>query len=628
MPGGASLPFYDSLYHYQDRIRHVLIRHEQAAGFAANGYARATGKVGVATSTSGPGATNMVTCMANDIMDSVGVVYITGQVARPAIGSDAFQEADVTGISIPITKHSYLVMDVDDLPRVMSEAFHLASTGRPGPVHVDIPKDVFLETTTETAPDQVNLRGYRPSRVGNARMVRKAAEVINASERPIIMAGHGIDISGAAEELLQLATRGSIPVVSTLHGVGTFPETHPLSFGMLGMHGLAYANFSMRHTDCIIGLGTRFDDRAVGKEDEFGPGAKVVHIDIDPAEIGKVLETDVPIVGDLKLTLQKLLPLIESRDRTPWLDQMNGWRRDHPSLKIPDSPDSVLPQEVVRAIYDISGGEARVIADVGQNQMWASQHFWYERPRMFFSAGGLGPMGYALPAAMGVQAGGRVAGRLVRHRRRRPADQHSGVQHAGCRGHQREGRGAQQRAPGHDPPVAGVLLRRPLHGRLPGQPDFAKVAQAFGLHGVGTGSRDEMHDAIAMAHEYDGPVVLDLHVDRVGERLPDDRARHRGEQRDRGPRDERTETHTLVATVADHPGVLTRVASLFRRRGFNIASLAVGHSEEPGYSRMTIAVEGSAEEVKQCEKQLYKLVEVVSVRNLTARRRRSRANWP
>ncbi len=403
MPGGASLPFYDSLYHYQDRIRHVLIRHEQAAGFAANGYARATGKVGVATSTSGPGATNMVTCMANDIMDSVGVVYITGQVARPAIGSDAFQEADVTGISIPITKHSYLVMDVDDLPRVMSEAFHLASTGRPGPVHVDIPKDVFLETTTETAPDQVNLRGYRPSKVGNARMVRKAAEVINAAERPIIMAGHGIDISGAADELMQLATRGSIPVVSTLHGVGTFPETHPLSFGMLGMHGLAYANFAMRQTDCIIGLGTRFDDRAVGKEDEFGPGAKVVHIDIDPAEIGKVLETDVPIVGDLKLTLQKLLPLIESRDRTPWLDQMNGWRRDHPSLKIPDSPDSVLPQEVVRAIYDISGGEARVIADVGQNQMWASQHFWYERPRMFFSAGGLGPMGYALPAAMGVK---------------------------------------------------------------------------------------------------------------------------------------------------------------------------------------------------------------------------------
>ena len=515
MPGGASLPFYDSLYHYQDRIRHVLIRHEQAAGFAANGYARATGKVGVATSTSGPGATNMVTCMANDIMDSVGVVYITGQVARPAIGSDAFQEADVTGISIPITKHSYLVMDVDDLPRVMSEAFHLASTGRPGPVHVDIPKDVFLETTTETAPDQVNLRGYRPSKVGNARMVRKAAEVINAAERPIIMAGHGIDISGAAEELLQLATRGSIPVVSTLHGVGTFPETHPLSFGMLGMHGLAYANFSMRQTDCIIGLGTRFDDRAVGKEDEFGPGAKVVHIDIDPAEIGKVLETDVPIVGDLKLTLQKLLPLIESRDRTPWLDQMNGWRRDHPSLKIPDSPDSVLPQEVVRAIYDISGGEARVIADVGQNQMWASQHFWYERPRMFFSAGGLGPMGYALPAAMGVKLADESqdvwcvtgdGGLLINIQEFNTLAAEGINVKVAVLNNAHLGMIRQWQEFFYEGRYMGAFLDNP---------DFAKVAQAFGLHGVGTSSRDEMHDAIAMAHEYDGPVVLDLHVDRV-----------------------------------------------------------------------------------------------------------------
>ena len=515
MPGGASLPFYDALYRYQDRLRHVLIRHEQAAGFAANGYARASGKVGVATSTSGPGATNMVTCMANDMMDSVGVVYITGQVARPAIGSDAFQEADVTGISIPITKHSYLVMDVDDLPRVMQEAFHLASTGRPGPVHVDIPKDVFLETTTEVAPEQVSLRGYRPTKAGNAKMVRRAAEVINAAERPIIMAGHGIDISGAADELMHLATRGNIPVVSTLHGVGTFPETHPLSFGMLGMHGLAYANFAMRQTDCIIGLGTRFDDRAVGKADEFGPGAKIVHIDIDPAEIGKVLETEVPIVGDLRLTLQNLLPLIEERDRTPWLDQMNGWRRDHPSLKIPDSPDSVLPQEVVRAIYDISGGEARVIADVGQNQMWAAQHYWYERPRMFFSAGGLGPMGYALPAAMGVKLADDSqdvwcvtgdGGLLINIQEFNTlAAEGINVKVAVLNnGHLGMIRQWQE-----------FFYEGRYMGSFLDNPDFAKVGQAFGLRGVGASSRDEMHDAIAMAHEYDGPVVLDMHVDRV-----------------------------------------------------------------------------------------------------------------
>ena len=316
----------------------------------------------------------------------------------------------------------------------------------------------------------MNLRGYRPSAPATSRWFAEAAEVINASERPMIMAGHGVDISGAATELFEMATGGNIPVVSTLHGVGGFPETHPLSFGMLGMHGLAYANFAMGETDCIIGLGVRFDDRAVGKVDEFGPNAKVVHIDVDPAEIGKVLDTEVPIVGDLKLTLQALNPLIEHRERGPGSVSSTSWRENHPSLDIPDSPDTVLPQEVVRSIYDASGGDARVIADVGQNQMWASQHFWYEKPRRFFSAGGLGPMGYALPAAMGVQMGAPRRARLVRHRRRRAAHQHPGVQHAGRGEHPGQGRHPQQRAPGHDSPVAAVLLRRPLHGRVPRQP--------------------------------------------------------------------------------------------------------------------------------------------------------------
>ena len=309
-------------------------------------------------------------------MDSVGVVYITGQVARPAVGSDAFQETDITGITIPITKHNYLVMSAAELPRVMKEAFYLAGSGRPGPVLVDIPKDVFIEETDEPTPASVELRGYRPAAAGNMRMVRRAAEAINAAERPMIMAGHGVDISGAVPELFELVTKGNIPVVSTLHGVGTFPETHPLSYGMMGMHGLAYANFAMGQTDCIIGLGVRFDDRAVGKVEEFGPDATVVHIDIDPAEIGKVIRTQVPIVGDLKLTLQRLNPLIEHRERADWISQLDRWRTDHPSLTIHESPDSVMPQEVVRAIYATSDGKARVVADVGQNQMWASQHFW------------------------------------------------------------------------------------------------------------------------------------------------------------------------------------------------------------------------------------------------------------
>ena len=515
MPGGASLPFYDALYRYQDRIRHVLIRHEQAAGFAANGYARATGKVGVATSTSGPGATNLVTCMANDMMDSVGVVYITGQVARPAIGSDAFQETDITGISIPVTKHSYLVLDVDDLPRVMKEAFYIASSGRPGPVHVDIPKDVFVDTTTCTAPQSLDLRGYVTPMAGDEGLVARAAEVINAANQPIIMAGHGIDISGAAEQLFALATRGNIPVVSTLHGVGTFPETHPLSFGMLGMHGLAYANFAMGQTDCIIGLGTRFDDRAVGKVDEFGPDAKVVHIDVDPAEIGKVLATDVPIVGDLKMTLERLLPLIKHHDRKAWFSQLDSWRGQHRSLDIPESPESVLPQEVVRAIYEVSGGDARVIADVGQNQMWAAQHFWYEKPRMFFSAGGLGPMGYALPAAMGVK--------LADDRR----DVWCVTGDGGLLINIQEfntlaAEGINLKVAILNNAHLGMIRQWQeffYEGRYMGayldNPDFAAVANAFGLHGVGATTREEMHSAIEMAHAHDGPVVLDLHVDQV-----------------------------------------------------------------------------------------------------------------
>ena len=515
MPGGASLPFYDALYQYKDRLRHVLIRHEQAAGFAANGYARAGGNVGVATSTSGPGATNLVTAMANDMMDSVGVVYITGQVTRAAVGSDAFQETDITGITIPITKHSYLVMHADELPRVMQEAFHLAKSGRPGPVLVDIPKDVFLEETEEPVPEKVDLRGYRPARAGNMKMVRRAAEVINAAERPVIMAGHGVDIAGAEAQVFELANRGNIPVVTTLHGVGTFPETHPLSFGMLGMHGLAYANLAMGSTDCIIGLGVRFDDRAVGKVDEFGPGARVVHIDIDPAEIGKVLDTEVPIVGDLRLTLERLSPLIEHRERKPWMDQLNQWRAGHPSLKIPDSPETVLPQEVIRAIYEASDGQARVVADVGQNQMWAAQHFWYERPRQFFSAGGLGPMGYALPAAMGVQM----------------ADESQPVWCVtGDGGLLINIQEFNTLAAERIPVKVAVLNNAHLgmirqwqefyyEGRYMGayldNPNFAAVGESFGLRGITAHTRDEMKDAIAEAQAHDGPVVLDLHVDRV-----------------------------------------------------------------------------------------------------------------
>ncbi|MDP6184093.1 MAG: thiamine pyrophosphate-binding protein, partial [Gammaproteobacteria bacterium] len=317
MPGGASLPFYDALYDYP-QIKHYLMRNEQGAGYAADGYARALNTVGVATSTSGPGATNLVTPIASAMMDSVPVVFLTGQVATPFIGTDAFQETDITGVTIPITKQNYLVKSVDELPRVMKEAFYLARSGRPGPVLVDVPKDVFLAETDEPVPTSIELRGYKSAGAGHRGMIRRAAELINASERPVIMAGHGVAISAAFEELRGFAEKAGIPVITTLHGVGVFPETHELSFGMVGMHGMYYANMAVSDCDLIVGLGLRFDDRVTGRVSDFAPKAEIIHVDIDPAEIEKVVPTAVPIVGDVKATLQVLNPLIDAKKHPSW----------------------------------------------------------------------------------------------------------------------------------------------------------------------------------------------------------------------------------------------------------------------------------------------------------------------
>ena len=401
--GGAILPLYDTLPQYP-QLRHVLVRHEQGAAHAADGYARATGKVGVCMATSGPGATNLVTGIANAHLDSSAMVAITGQVARPFIGKDAFQEVDITGITLPITKHNYLVLDAGSLARTVKEAFYLASTGRPGPVLIDVPRDVFIEEAEFHHPNKVNLPSYKPTLRGHPTQIKKAAKLINEAQQPLFIAGRGVIISRAYDELQQLAERAQIPVVTTLLGIGCFPENHVLSFGMLGMHGMAYANMAVNAADVIIAIGMRFDDRATAKVSGFAPNARIIHIDIDPAEIGKNVRVDVPIVGDVKAVLNELNKLITPTEHTDWLEQFDTWRKEHPSIVIRDT-EKLLPQFVIRKISEVTKGEATIATGVGQNQMWAAQHYWYNKANSLISSGGLGTMGFGLPAALGVKIG-------------------------------------------------------------------------------------------------------------------------------------------------------------------------------------------------------------------------------
>ncbi len=401
--GGAILPLYDVLPQYP-QLRHILVRHEQGAAHAADGYARATGKVGVCFATSGPGATNLVTGIANAHLDSSPMVAITGQVARPFIGKDAFQEVDITGITLPITKHNYLVTDAAELPAIMKEAFYLAGTGRPGPVLIDLPRDVQQEQEEFNYPKKVDLPQYKPTLQGHPAQIKKAAKLISESQRPLIIAGRGIIISKAYAELKELVEKAQIPMVTTLLGTSCFPESHALSYGMLGMHGMAYANMAVNASDLIIAIGMRFDDRATADVHAFAPHAHIIHIDIDPAEIGKNVRVDVPIVGDVKLVLTELNKLLDKTEHGDWVRKLDEWRHDHPSLIIRDC-ESILPQYVVRQIYEATKGEAIVVTGVGQHQMWAAQHYWYDKPNTFISSGGLGTMGFGLPASIGAKVG-------------------------------------------------------------------------------------------------------------------------------------------------------------------------------------------------------------------------------
>jgi acetolactate synthase-1/2/3 large subunit len=402
-PGGVVLPLFDTFPEYP-KLRHILVRHEQGAAHAADAYARVTGKAGVCLATSGPGATNLVTGIANAYLDSSPIVAITGQVATSFIGKDAFQEIDITGITLPITKDNHLVFDAKDLAKTVKEAFHIAQTGKPGPVLIDIPKDVFQAKADFTYPSSVDLPGYKPKMFGHPAQIKKASELINKAERPVIIGGRGTVISKAVTELRELAEKGQIPVVTTLLGIGSFPETHVLSFGWLGMHGMAYANKATDNADLIIAIGMRFDDRATGVVSAFAPKAKVIHMDIEPAEIGKNVRVDVPIVGDIKNVLTALNKNIVQSNHVDWIHQLEQWRFEHPALEIRDCCE-LIPQYVIRQIYEATQGDAIVVTGVGQNQMWSAQYFYYDKPNSLVSSGGLGTMGFEIPGAIGAKVG-------------------------------------------------------------------------------------------------------------------------------------------------------------------------------------------------------------------------------
>ncbi len=400
LPGGACLPLFDALYDAKFKV--ILVRHEQGAVHMAEGYARSTGKPGVVVVTSGPGATNTVTGIADAYMDSIPLVVITGQVKTHFIGSDAFQEADVTGITRPITKHNYLVKDVKDLPRILKEAFFLAMSGRPGPVLIDFPSDVSLATLDFEYPKTVDIRGFKPAGLGHGGQIKKAAQMIMESKRPVIYTGGGVIISGAAKELGELVEKTTAPCTNTLMGLGAVSGTHPLFLGMLGMHGTVYANKAVNECDLLIAIGARFDDRVTGDLAKFAPHAKVIHIDVDPSAIAKNVKVDCPIVGDVKQVLKELNQLVGKLDTKDWWKTIESWKKESP-LRYRDDSELVRPQYAIQKLCDILGSDTIVSTDVGQHQMWAAQYFKLNGPNQFLTSGGLGTMGYGFPAAIGAQ---------------------------------------------------------------------------------------------------------------------------------------------------------------------------------------------------------------------------------
>ncbi len=511
-PGGATIGIYDVLHDISD-IKHVLTRHEQGATHAAEGYAKATGKAGVVLATSGPGGTNTVTGIADAYMDSIPIVVFTGQVALRLIGNDAFQEADIVGITRPITKHSYLVRDVKELARIVKEAFYIATHGRPGPVLVDLPKDVMAHKTTFDYPEAIDLRTYKPVVEGHDQQIQRAADLLAGAKRPVLYVGGGVILSGASDELRALAAKLQSPVTTTLHGLGAFPERDRLSMGMLGMHGTWYSNMAVNYCDVLVAVGARFDDRVTGNVDHFAPEAKIIHIDIDPSAISKNVAVDVPIVGDVKRVLPKLTALVHKLDTGDWLKTIDQWKVEHP-LRYRSS-EKIKAQLVIQKLGEITGGNAIIVTDVGQHQMWTAQFFNFMHPRTHITSGGLGTMGFSLPAAMGVAFG----------RNDLPV-----VSISGDGGFQMNSQ-EMTTIVEHKLPVKIFVInngflgmvrqwqelfwrRRYSHVEITG-PDFVKLAEAHGCAAFRVTRSEEVADAVtaAMNHK-DGPVFVEFVVEQ------------------------------------------------------------------------------------------------------------------
>jgi len=524
LPGGAVLPIYDVLYDFEG-LRHILVRQEAAAGHAAEGYSRTTGKIGVCLVTSGPAATNLVTALQDAMMDSIPIVAFTGQVPTHLIGNDAFQEADNVGITRPCTKHNFLVKDGKDIGPIIREAFHIASTGRPGPVHIDLPKDVLVKDAELIWPERVHMRSYNPTYEGHPGQIKRAAKSIVHAQRPVFYVGGGVISADAHAELRELTELTQVPLTQTLMGLGAFPMAHPLSLDMLGMHGAYYANMAVHHSDCLVAIGARFDDRVTGKVDMFAPHAEIIHIDVDPSSISKNIKVDVPIVGDCRRVLAKLLeavreelkkePPAEVREgRRKWAQQIAEWKRDFP-FRYDWNDDVIKPQYVIQELSNLTHGDAFIVTGVGQHQMWAAQYYKFTHPRRWCTSGGLGTMGYGLPTAMGVQAA--HPGKLVVNIDGDGSFQMNSQEMATCFA--------------ENLPVKTIIINNSGHGMvrqwqriiykerycaidLPGIPDWVKLAEAYGCVGLRVTKPSEVVPALEKMLATPAPVILDVCVDK------------------------------------------------------------------------------------------------------------------
>ncbi len=514
IPGGAILPLYGTLSEYPE-LDHILVRHEQGASHAADGFSRVSGKTGVCFATSGPGATNLITGMATAMMDSSPMIAITGQVSRPGIGKDSFQEIDITGASLPVTKHNYLVMNAHEIPRVLKEAFIIANTGRPGPVLIDIPRDVFMEEfdfDNKFWNEQIEILGYNPPKFADNSKIDKALNLIQESKKPVILAGHGVIISKAYNELLELAEKAQIPVVTTLLGISSFPENHVLSLSFPGMHGVAWASLALDQADLVIAIGSRFDDRITGDTSRFATKSKKIHIDIDPAEINKNIEVDVALIGNAKDILQQMLPKLNKKTHIDWLAHIEKLKADHPSLKLKNSPD-LTGQYVVKSLSDETDGKSVIVTGVGQHQMWAAQHYSYCSQNSWISSGGLGTMGFEVPAALGAKVGApekniwSIAGdggfQMTLCELATIVENNIKVKFALLNNNHL----------GMITQWQGMFFNQDYQANAyTANPDFVKLANAYGMKALSVDNNEDVRPAIREANNHDGPFLIDFKI--------------------------------------------------------------------------------------------------------------------